>query len=396
MAWRAQPPQLAGNHTMKDETRLVTLGRDPAAHYGTVNTPVYRTSTVLHPSLEALDAGGQPYAYGRLGTPTTAALADAIAGLHGAAGAVLTPSGLSAVSCALLSVLASGDHLIVSEGVYEPSMRFVESGLRRFGVEATVVAPDTTDLAECFRSSTRAVLCESPSSLTFEVQDMQAIAAQARARGMRVLVDNTWATPLGCKPLALGADVVIEAATKYISGHADVMAGVVAANADAWPSLRRTHRELGLCLGPDDAWLALRGLRTLAVRQQRQTASALRIADWLAAQPAIARVLCPMRPADRHHDLWKRQFQAGSGVFGVILKPVSDGALAAFLDGLGLFGMGWSWGGYESLVVRTKPQRSVAGVAAEGPLLRFSIGLEDADDLIADLHDGLARLTSAA
>lgn len=374
-------------------TRLVSAGRHPDRQHGFVNTPVYHGSTVLYASADDFLHHRIKYSYGRRNSPTIEALSEAIAEIEGAAGALAVPSGLNAVTTALLAALRSGDHLLMVDSVYQPSRHFCETVLRRYGVETTYYAPTIgAGIADLFRPNTAAVFTESPGSLTFEIQDIPAIARVAHEKGALVLADNTWATPVYFRPLDFGADMSINAGTKYISGHSDVMIGTVAANERGWAKLRDTHGALGLTVGPDDIYLALRGLRTMALRLERHYTSGLAVARWLATRPEVARVLHPALETDPGHTLWKRDFGGASGLFGVELKPVPQERLIAFLDALTLFGMGYSWGGYESLVVVSSTRDRVAPYASEGPLLRLHIGLEDVEDLIADLGNGFAAM----
>ena len=382
---------------MKDETRLIHTGRDSAAHIGAVNVPVYRASTLLHPTVAALEDNTRAYGYGRRGTPTTRALEGSICMLEGGARTVLTPSGLSACTAALMSTLSAGDHLLMVDSVYGPTRSFCDGTLRRFGIETSYYAPETSidTLRALLRPNTRVLFAESPGSGTFQIQDLPALAALAHEAGASLLVDNTWATPLLCKPLALGADMSINAATKYIVGHADALLGTITAAPSHVDRLMDFHGGFGLTVSGDEAYLGQRGLRTLAVRMARHQQTALRLAEWLAARPEVARVLYPALPTDPGHSLWARDFKGASGLFGVELKPCPKAAVAAMLDGYGLFGMGWSWGGYESLVVTTRlARRAEGGYRPQGPLLRYHAGLEDADDLIADLEAGFERLNA--
>jgi cystathionine beta-lyase len=388
---------------MKDRTRVVTAGRDPAAQHGIVNPPVWHASTVLFPSLAALEeASRSPHRgvfYGRRGTPTSFALEDAIAEIEGGAQCRLCPSGLAAIATALLAFLGSGDHLLMVDSVYGPTRAFCDGTLRRFGVETTYYDPLIgARIADLIRSDTRVVFVESPGSLTFEVQDVPAIAAAAHARGAYVLMDNTWASPLYFKPFAHGVDVSIQAATKYLVGHSDAMLGSITTTEESWPQLLRAHGQLGQCAGPDDIYLGQRGLRTLAVRLERHWQNGLILAEWLRTRPEVARVLHPALPDDPGHALWRRDFLGASGLFAAVLHPCSKAALAAMVDDLQLFGMGYSWGGYESLVLPSDPRplRSATEWREEGRLLRFHAGLEDIDDLIADLEAGFARLNATA
>jgi cystathionine beta-lyase len=325
------------------------------------------------------------------------ALSDAINRLEGGAGCVLAPSGFAAVTVALMSVLNSGDHVLVTDNAYGPTRTFCDKILTRFGVETTYYEPTIgTGIAEFIRPNTRAVFCESPGSLTFEVQDIPAIADVAHKHDVYVIADNTWATPLLFDAFTHGVDMTLHAATKYIVGHSDAMLGVVTANDATWKHLRDTHGNLGMHVGPDDVYLGQRGLRTLAVRLKQHQETALALAEWLQRRKEVARVLYPALPQDPGHKLWKRDFKGASGLFGVELKPVSQSALAAMMDHMDLFGMGWSWGGYESLIVPSHPTRTAKTFHADGPLLRIHAGLESVDDLIADLDAGFARLNQAS
>jgi cystathionine beta-lyase len=377
----------------KPETIAVHAGRMSAEHFGAVNTPVYRASTILYPSLAALEANQQPYTYGRRGTPSQRSFEETITALEGGARTVTVPSGLNAIALAILSVCSAGDHLLVSDSAYHPTRHFCDKTLKRFGVETSYYDPLIgAGIAELFRPNTKAVFCESPGSLSFEVQDIPAIAAVAHARGASVLMDNTWATPLFFNALAHGADLSIQAATKYVGGHADVMLGYVTANESHKARLADTHGNMGLYASGDDCFLALRGLRTMAVRLARHQETGLKLAHWLKARPEVTRVLHPALEGDPGHAIWKRDFSGASGLFGVELKPVSQDALATLIDGLKLFGIGWSWGGYESLIVPAKIHRTARPFAADGPMIRIHAGLEDADDLIKDLEAGFARM----
>jgi cystathionine beta-lyase len=377
--------------TDKPDTEVVSLGRMSRAHFGAVNTPVYRASTMLYPDLTALNANKAPYTYGRRGTPTTRSFEDAVSWLEGAARSVSVPSGLNAIATAILSVVSAGDHLLVGDNVYEPTRHFCDRTLKRFGVETSYFAP-LADIAPLLRPNTRAVFVESPGSLTFEVADVPALAAAAHAHGASVLMDNTWGTPIFFRPLEHGVDLSIQAATKYVGGHADVMLGYVAANESHAGKLTETHGNMGLYASGDDCFLGLRGLRTLTIRLARHQQTALTLARWLQARPEVARILYPALETDPGHRLWKRDFRGASGLFGLVLKPVSEAALAAFVDGLAHFGLGFSWGGFESLIVPAHIRRSAQAFPAEGPVLRIHAGLEDVDDLIADLEKGLCRL----
>jgi len=384
----------------RPDTRVVTAGRDPASYHGFVNPPVYHASTVLYRSTEDYLAHRARYQYGRRGTPTTEALELALVDLEGAncAGVALLPSGLAAISTALLSVMRAGDHLLVSDSVYGPTRSFCDQVLTRLGIDVTYYDPLVGGaLIGLMRSNTRAVYLESPGSLSFDMQDVSAITTVAHAHGALTLMDNTWASPLYFQPLDHGVDLSIQAGTKYIGGHSDVMLGTVAANAAAAPSLKNTVRLSGLCVGPDDVYLGLRGLRTLAVRLERHYRSGLAVARWLETRPEVLRIIHPAMESHPGHALWKRDFTGACGLFSIVLKPVPQQAVHAFLDALELFGIGVSWGGYESLAIPfdCTPVRTATRWQPGGPTIRFHIGLEAVDDLIADLERGFAAFAAA-
>jgi len=380
----------------RKETKVVEAGREPSLHAGAVNTPVYRVSTVLFPDLETMRTEAQPYTYGRRGQPTTRALEQALCGLEGGARTVLTPSGLSACTLAILAVCGAGDHILVTDSVYGPTRVFCQRLGKRYGISTTYFEPGIgAGIARQFRAETKAVFLESPGSFTFEVQDVPAIADIAHQRGAAVILDNTWATPLGFDALGHGVDLSVQAVTKYVGGHADVMMGAITANAAHEGRLVEAHGTLGLCSNGDEAYLALRGLRTLAVRLRRHQESATEIAAWLKTRPEVARVIYPPLHDDPGHALWKRDFTGACGLFSVVLRPVPDQSVAAMVDGLRHFGLGYSWGGFESLVVPGQLHRSFPPVL-EGPMLRLHIGLEAVEDLKADLAAGFERLRQAA
>jgi cysteine-S-conjugate beta-lyase len=374
----------------KPDTKAVSAGRMSAEHFGVINTPVYRASTILYPNLQALKANSQPYTYGRRGTPSTQSFEDAISSLEGAARTVSVTSGVQAIALGILSVCGAGDHILLVDSCYEPTRTLCERTLKRFGIQTSYYAPGE-GISAHLKPNTKAVFCESPGSLTFEVQDVPAIAKTAHAHGAAVLMDNTWATPLFFQPLAHGVDLSIQAATKYIGGHADVMLGYVSSNERHAARLHQVHGDLGLYASGDDCFLGLRGLRTLAVRLRQHQQTGLALAHWLKGRPEVARILHPALPDDPGHALWKRDFSGACGLFGLVLKPVSEAAVAAFVDGLQHFGIGYSWGGFESLIVPAHIKRSWP-FAAEGPILRIHAGLEDPADLIADLERGFVRL----
>jgi cysteine-S-conjugate beta-lyase len=380
-------------------TRLANEGRDPFAHHGYVNTPVYHASTLLYENTADYIAHRGRYQYARRGTPTSEALQNAIAAIEGpqCAGVALLPSGLAAVSAALLSVVKAGDHVLVTDSVYGPTRKFCDTILTRYGVTTTYYDPAIgAGIAALMKPSTAAVFVESPGSLSFEVQDVPAIATAARERGATVLMDNTWASPVYFRPLENGVDLAIQAGTKYIGGHSDVMLGVVAANNKALPRLDETVYEMGLCVGPDDMFLALRGLRTLGVRLAHHHVAGMKIARWLEARPEILRVLHPALESHPGHAIWRRDFSGASGLFSVVFKPAPAAAVHAFLDALTLFGIGVSWGGYESLAIPfdCTAFRSATAWAPGGPTVRFHIGLEDVSDLFDDLDRGFTAFAA--
>ena len=375
-------------------------GRDPDEHFGFVNPPVYHASTVLYPTAEDQVAHRSRYQYGRRGTPTTEALQQALAAIEGdaCAGVALLPSGLSAVSTALMAVAGASDHILVTDSVYRPTRTFCDSVFKRMGVETTYYDPLIgPEIAKLFKPNTRAVFTEAPGSQSFEMQDIPAIAAVAHEKGAYVLMDNTWATPLYFRSLEHGVDLSIQAGTKYIGGHSDIMFGCVSAHAETWANLKDVAGTLGLCVGPDDVYLALRGLRTLGVRLERHNKSALQIASWLEKRPEVKRVMHPGLASDHGHAIWMRDFTGASGLFSVVVNPCSEAAVYAFMNALTLFGMGYSWGGFESLVIQFNctEYRTATRWAPGGPTLRFHIGLEDSGDLIADLERGFAAMKKA-
>lgn len=399
MSRRTTDPKRLGR-----DTRLVHLGGSPSDRHGAVNPPVYRASTILFPTVAEWEASREPakrfdlVRYGQLGTPTTMALEEAIAGLEGGYRAMLLPSGLAAVTAALQALLKCGDHLLMVDTAYSPIRHFCDAILPRSGIVTTYYDPLVGgEIAKLFRENTRVVFLESPGSMTFEVQDVPAVAGAARAAGVTVVADNTWATPYFFPAFDRGADVSIQAATKYIGGHADVMIGTITTTEALYQPVRSMVAELGYCVSPDDAYLALRGLRTLGVRLERHQRNALRVAEWLQRREEVARVLYPALPGDPGHTLWKRDFLGATGLLGVILLPVPKAAVDAMLDSLELFGMGASWGGFESLAIPVDPApyRSATRWQEEGPCLRLHIGLEDPEDLIADLAQGFDRMQAA-
>ena len=384
---------------LKMRTRLTAAGRRPSEQFGFVNTPIYRGSTVLFPTYADLAARTGRFSYGTQGTPTIRALEEAWSELAGAETTVLTPSGLAAITVALLAAVKAGDHILVMDSVYRPTRHFCDTILARMGVATTYFDPMLgADVAALVRDQTTVLFLETPGSQSFEVPDLPAYVAVARAKNLCTILDNTWATPLFLPPHAAGIDMAAEAGTKYLSGHSDLLLGLTSANAAWAPALRATFDAFSMVAGPEDAFLGLRGLRTLDLRLREAERQGLAMATWLAGRPEVARVLHPAFPACPGHANWKRDFLGSTGLFSVVLHPAPVRAVAAMLDGLQLFGMGYSWGGYESLVIPfdCAPYRSATRWSPGGPALRFSIGLEDAGDLQADLDAGFARLRAAS
>ena len=387
----------------KQDTVLARAGNRPREHKGIINPPVYHASTVLFPTVAALQDGVRDRLkgvyYGLYGTPTTFALEEAVAGLEGASFGFAVPSGLAAITMPIGTFVRPGDHVLAVDNAYEPVRGFSDRFLQSFGIEVSYFDPLKPDQAAAMiRPNTKVLYLETPGSLTLEVPDIAALAKPARERGTKVIVDNTWATGLHFKPLDHGADVSIYAATKYLAGHSDLMLGMIVTRDE---SIHRTIKlfahGLGLATAPDDCYLTLRGMRTLSVRMERHLKSSLTLAHWLQKRPEVDRVLHPALEGSPGHELWKRDFSGGGGLFSVVLKPASPDAVAAMLNDLKLFGMGFSWGGYESLIVPADPAkcRSATQWNGPGPLLRIQTGLEDPDDLIADLALGFERLNRA-
>lgn len=374
---------------MRMDTILGHAGRAPERFDGAVNVPVIRASTVLFPDVDAHESGDRftSVTYGRHGTTTRFALEEALAQVEGAARVSAVSSGVAAIAVSLLAFTRPGDHILVADNVYGPTRHFCEARLKRGRIETQYYDPGIgSRIGELFRDNTRLVFCESPGSLTFEMQDIPAIGAAARARGIPVLADNTWATPYFFRPFEKGVDVSIHSATKYIVGHADVIMGTIGATEAYWRTIRQTAADYGYTASPDDCYLALRGLRTLAPRLRQQMQNALTVANWLSSRPEVERVLYPALASDPGHALWKRDMTGAASLFGVELKPLPDAAVKAGLNSLHYFGHGASWGGFESLVTFPKPARlRTATQWQSGPLLRLHVGLEDPQDLIADL-----------
>ena len=393
----------AADRPDRPATTLVTAGRRPEWTQGIVNPAVWRASTILYDSVAEMRARQhdthEKLYYGRRGTPTQWSLAAALTELEpGAAGTLLYPSGVAAVATALLAVLKPGDELLMVDSAYEPTRAFCDKLLTHHGIATRYYDPLVgAGIADLIGDDTRAIFMESPGSLTFEVQDVPAIVAAAKARGLVTLLDNTWATPLYFSAIEKGIDLSIVAGTKYVGGHSDVMIGSVTSGPKHWQALRSMTHLLGQTVSADDAWLALRGLRTMGIRLAQHQASGLAVARWLAERPEVARVIHPALPSDPGCILWQRDFTGASGLFSFVLAGGDDAARVAMLDGLRLFGLGFSWGGFESLAIPIDPQtvRSATRWAAEGPAIRLHIGLEDPADLIADLAAGLLRASNS-
>ncbi|RRH90000.1 cystathionine beta-lyase [Mesorhizobium tamadayense] len=378
-------------------TRLAHSGNDPRDYFGFVNPPVVHASTVLYPDAAAMASRSQKYTYGTRGTPTMDALTLAVDALEGSAGTIAVPSGLAAVTVPLLTFASAGDHVLIVDSVYHPTRNFADTMLKRLGVEVEYYDPRIgAGIASLIKPNTKVVFTESPASNTYEVQDIPAIVKVAHAANAIVMMDNTWATPLYFRPLDYGVDISIHAATKYPAGHSDVLLGLVSANEACWKKLYEGFCTLGCCSGPDDVYQTLRGLRTMGVRLEHHQKSALEIARWLEAQPGVAQVLHPALESHPDHALWKRDFCGSSGVFSIVLNGGGQKKQHAFLDALTIFGLGYSWGGYESLAVPVfLGDRTVAKGSYAGPLIRMQIGLEDVEDLKADIERGLKAAAAA-
>ncbi len=387
---------------LKRDTVTTHAGRDPQRYAGLVNTPVFRGSTVLFPDVASYEHRDpddyKAMRYGIYGTPTTFALEEAVAQLEGGHLAVALPSGLAAIVAAFAAFTKTGDHILVVDSAYGPTRNFCDRRLKSSGVEVEYYDPLIGGgIAKLIRLNTTLIFCESPGSLTFEMQDIPAIAAAAHTKNIPVLADTTWGTPYFFRPFEHGVDVSIHAGTKYIAGHSDTLIGLIVTNERYWLTVRKAVADYGYCVSPDDCFLALRGLRTIGVRMRHQQQSALKVARWLQARPEVLRVLYPALEGDPGHAIWKRDFSGAASLFGAILKPVGDKAVAAMIDALKLFGIGSSWGGFESLAIRADVRRvrTATKWSPGGPLVRLHIGLEDVDDLIADLEQGFAKLGQA-
>ncbi len=378
-------------------TDIVHTGLDPFDHYGFINPPSYRGSTVLFPTVEALQARTQPYLYGRRGTPTVRALEAAIAKLEGAARSFVTSSGLAAINLTMFALLKQGDHILIIDNAYQPTRAFADGVLAKFGIEISYFDPLVgSGIAQLLKPNTKVIFTEAPGSQTFEMPDIGAISAVAQANNIWHVMDNTWASPLYFKPFNHGVDISIQAATKYIVGHSDAMLGAVSVSDQAVDELVKAVDVIGFNPGSEETYLGLRGIKTIDVRLARHWQSGVEMALWLEQRPEIERVLHPALPSHPGHHIWKRDFLGASGLFAVILKPCSKAAVAAMLDHLELFGMGYSWGGFESLVIPfdPRPYRTATTWPAQGQALRFHIGLEDVEDLKTDLEAGFRRLAS--
>jgi cystathionine beta-lyase len=378
------------------ETLLTHAGSKPDEYHGAVNVPPHRMSTIVFRTYEEFEkVPNVPYSYGRAGTPSTAAFEEGIAAIEGAYRSVATCSGLSAILTALIAFAEAGDHILMTDNCYGPSRKSCEEILRRFGVDVEYYPPMIgAEIEKLFRPNTKLVFMEAPGSLTFEVQDIGAITAAAKKAGIKTAIDNSWATPLFFQPLDFGIDISVMSATKYVSGHSDVMLGVVSTNEEVWPQVKRAALMLGLCGGSEELYLGLRGLRTLNVRLQQHQKNALDIAEWLANRKEVKSVRHPALPSCPGHENWKKYYKGSSGTFGIILHQTDREKIAAMLNGMKIFNLGFSWGGFESLLFpeQPKPIRTAAPWTEEGFSLRLHIGLEDVEDLRADLDAGLSRL----
>lgn len=380
-----------GRNRLGVDTILTHGGYDPQDHYGFVNPPITRGSTVLFPDAATMRNRNQPYSYGTRGTPLNTVLENITNELEGAEGTILVPSGLAAVTVPLLGFLSAGDHALFVDTIYTPTRHFADTMLKRMGVDAEYFAPDIgADIIDLIRPNTKVIFLEAPASNTFEMQDVPAITALAQERGIITMLDNTYATPLYFRPLEHGVDISIHAATKYPSGHADVLYGMVSANAKHWPALLEAHGTIGACANPEDTYLIIRGMRTMGIRLRHHEKSALDIAQWLETQEGVGAVMHPALKSHVGHEIWKRDFEGSSGIFSFVLKDAGQEHADAFLDALQFFGLGYSWAGYESLAVHVNLRdRTVSKKDYGGQIIRLQIGLEDIEDLRADIANGL-------
>ncbi|MBS28796.1 MAG: cystathionine beta-lyase [Alphaproteobacteria bacterium] len=385
---------------VRDETLLASGGRDPESNYGIVNPPVYHASTITSPTLAEWRARDftKDITYGRMGTPTQKALEEAVALVEGGDKAIAVSSGLAAITTAVSTFVESGDHILVTDSAYFPTRNFCNNVMAKYGVETTYYDPLIGGgIADLIQDNTKVVMTEAPGSQTFEVQDIPAISEAAHARGAVVINDNTWGTPLNFKSFDRGIDVSVHAATKYIVGHSDAMLGIIVTTNELYERILQNFRYWGQHGAPDDCYLGLRGLRTMGVRLKQHEFNALAVAEWLQGRPEVSSVLFPALPGDPGHELWKRDFEGAAGLFGVVLdEHYDDAALGAMLDGMELFAMGASWGGFESLILPAKPVRTATSWDAPGTLIRLHVGLEHPDDLVADLEAGFTRLKAVA
>ncbi|WP_236208075.1 cystathionine beta-lyase [Pseudomonas tohonis] len=380
-------------------TQLTMLGRDPAEQFGFVNAPLYKGSTIIYKTLDDIEARRSRFSYGTAGSPTIAHLEDAWTQLTGAEGTVLSSSGLGAVALALFSTTKAGDHILVPDSVYRPTRNFCNQMLARYGVTTTYYDPMIgAGIERLIGPNTSTLFLEAPGSQTFEVQDIPAMVAIARRHGVKTILDNTWATPIFFRGHDHGIDLTVEAGTKYLGGHSDILLGLVTANQACWPALRATYDSMSMLPGAEDCVQALRGMRTLFLRLKEAERRGLELARWLSERPEVSRVLHPAFESCPGHAHWKRDFKGSSGLFSIVLAPgYSRDGLAAMLDNLSIFSMGFSWGGYESLVIPfdCRTYRTVTHWQAEGFALRLQVGLEDMDDLKDDLARGFERLRAA-
>lgn len=381
-------------------TRLTQLGRNPDEQAGFVNSPIYRGSTVIYKTFADIEQKRARFSYGTAGTPTIANLEDSWSALAGAAGTVLSPSGLGAIALSLFATLKAGDHLLVPDCVYRPTRNFCNNTLKRFGVETTYYDPMIgAGIEELIMPETTVIFLECPGSQSFEIQDVPAINAVAKKHGIKTIIDNTWATPVFFRAHELGCDISLEAGTKYLGGHSDLLMGLVSANAETWPQLRATYDSMAMLAGPEDCFLALRGLRTMHLRLKEAEKRGLEMAAWLKQRPEVSRVLHPALPDCPGHEIWKRDFSGSSGLFSIVLdgKYTKKGT-TEMLEKMSIFSMGFSWGGFESLVIPfdCAEYRTATEWKPGGLTLRLQIGLEDMDDLKTDLDEGFARLRAAS
>lgn len=384
---------------MKDDTKIIAAGRPHRRPFHPVNPVVERASTFIFPTVADFREGSANITYGRLGTSTHRALEEAITLLEGGYETRLAPSGLQACVAAILAFVEAGDHVLMADCVYDPTRKFCDRFLKRFGVETTYFAPDAPvdEIAAMFTDKTRVLFIESPGSLTFEVQDLPALSEQAHKRAITVVADNTWSGGYFCKPLSLGADVSVQAVTKYIAGHSDCLLGSITSSDDRTAKkVFHALLQLGSNVSADDAYLALRGIRTLGARMKQHEANGLALAKWLKKRPEIDTILHPAFKSCPGHSTWKRDFSGASGLFSIVLEPIEQKSLEALLNTFKLFGLGFSWGGFESLCIPSQPEkvRTASKLSYSGPLLRVHAGLEDIDDMIADWEN--AFLAAAA